>query len=58
MKLTKSLLALGLTEGLRIGNQEASNFLSRNRRANSNKYFGVEEIVEGQGQIKKYFVVL
>ena len=49
MKLNLSLLILGsLSDALGIDQKEASNFLSRERRSNSNKYFGVEEIVEGK----------
>ena len=49
MKLNLSLLILGsFCDALGINQKEASNFLSRERRSNSNKYFGMEEVVEGK----------
>ena len=54
MKVNKSLLLLSTIDAFGLESKEASNFLQRQRRANSNKYFGYEEVVEGNMKSECY----
>lgn len=56
MKVNKSLLLLSAVnvDAFGLDSKEASNFLQRQRRANSNKYFGYEEVVEGNMKSECY----
>ena len=54
MKVNKSLLLLSTIDAFGLDSKEASNFLQRQRRANSNKYFGYEEVVEGNMKSECY----